>query len=104
MEDIVNFLIILIVCIIVFVFSRRINMRMREDFQGKGTGYCGPDWKYFNNQNFIKRKCIPNMNPEECKYLASRGDKCGANYMNWEQYECKYHHGEMSNLCKNDLN
>ena len=102
MEDIVNFLIILIVCIIVFVFSRRINMR--EGFQGEGTGYCGPDWKYFNNQNFIKRKCIPNMNPEECKYLASRGDKCGANYMNWEQYECKYHHKKMSNLCKNDLN
>ena len=107
MNSYISLVLVIFSCAVVLFFHLKNNNI--ENFSDrisnlKTFGYCGPDWNKINNNELIKKRCIPNMNSNDCKNFTKFGVKCGANFDNWEKYNCKFHIGKMNNKCNNNIN
>lgn len=102
MNQYISIFLVIFACAVVLYFN--LNNNIEKFSINKGTGYCGPDWNKFNKHEFVKKRCIPNMNPNDCENFTKTGVKCGANFDNWEQYDCVYNPGDMSPKCENNNN
>lgn len=107
MNSYISLVLVIFSCAIVLFFhfkNNNIENFSQKNYNLISSGYCGPNWNNIKKHQFIKKKCIPNMNPDDCENFNKYGVKCGANFDNWEQYDCKFNSGKLSKKCNNNYN